>query len=84
MWRKTLAAALLLAAASTSEALAADWRQMKQFADQATCSEHQDRWRAINWYSDFAAAQQQAIQQDKPILVFMVVQHRGNKSATDC
>lgn len=76
--------AVIVTAVSISPALAIDRQSYIQFSQTATTLEHQNKWKNINWLSDFDAAQRRACKEDKPLMIFMVVQHRGNTSATDC
>ena len=84
MSKRLLLMGILVATRCIQPVLALDWQAFVQFSEDATHLEHQGKWREIHWFTDFDEAQQRALREDKPILVFMVVQHRGDLKADDC
>lgn len=78
-------AILFLAVASFSaQAQGKPDPRFQRFAADAFRREAEGRYKDIHWQKDMKSALAQAADDDKPILVVLVVGERGRKNAAEC
>ena len=68
----------------TAPAYPFDRSAYESFARDATLLEHQNKWKSINWYENCDEALRVAQRENKPLMVFLVVNHFEQKGAGDC
>ena len=55
--------------------------ELKRLVDE---NEPKQKWKLINWQADIPSALKEAQKQNKPLLVFMLVNESGHKDAEHC
>ena len=78
----TLPALLICMAVAVGHA--ADPKGLAEFRRKALACEKQDVWKKIDCQVSPAVALKESQKQGKPLLVALVVGHRGEKDATEC
>lgn len=61
-----------------------DPKKFAEFEDKLLKSYAEGRWKEIKWHENMATALKKAKAEKKPIFLYMVVGHKGEKSAAEC